>query len=58
MEIRVHRVHGRSDTPRVSPAPLNSTQRRQGHIDRVGRADTSRVCPGTDRLDAITRRLC
>ena len=26
-----------TDTPRVSPVPLTSTQRRQADIDRVGR---------------------
>ena len=41
MEIRVHRVHGRSDTPRVSPTPTTSTRRRHGHIDRVGRGGRS-----------------
>ena len=42
MEMRVHRVHGRTDTARVSPAPLTSTQRHHGHIDRVGRGVRSR----------------
>ena len=42
MEMGVHRVHGSSGTPRVSPAPLTSTQRRHGHIDRVGRGGRSR----------------
>ena len=37
MEMSVHRVHGRSDPPPVSPTPPTSTQRRHGHIDRVGR---------------------
>ena len=36
IEIRVRRVHGRTNTPRVSSAPTTSTQRRHGNIDRVG----------------------
>ena len=45
MEKRVHRVHGRTDTSRVSHAPKTSTQRRHGHIDRVrqGGAQGSQV---------------
>ena len=35
--ISVHRVHGRSDPPPVSPTPPTSTQRRHGHIDYVDR---------------------
>ena len=37
MEMSVHRVHERTDTTRVSPVPLTSTQRRHADIDRVGR---------------------
>ena len=37
MEMGVHRVHGRTHPPRVSPAPATSTHHRHGHIGRVGR---------------------
>lgn len=42
MEKRVLRVRGRTDTPRVNPAPITSTQRRHGHVDRVCRGVRSR----------------
>ena len=41
MEMSVHRVHGRSDPPPVSPTPPTSTQRRHGHINRVSRGGRS-----------------
>ena len=43
MEMGVHRVHGRSDTPRVSPTPTASTQRLHGQIARVRRSESDRV---------------
>ena len=64
MEMGVHGVHRRSDTPRVSPfrSPRYSALTAVsialiGVGDRVDR-HPARVRPGNDRLDAITGRLC